>query len=129
MGLDQYAYATTQVPDRPVDFEVSDADALIATWRKHPDLHGWMERLYRERGGTGVETGFGDGQFNTVPVALTLEDLDALEAAVRSRTLPHTEGFFFGASLPEDAEDDLAFIGRARKALSEGKCVYYTSWW
>ncbi|ASY66520.1 hypothetical protein SJ05684_b55380 (plasmid) [Sinorhizobium sojae CCBAU 05684] len=33
----------------PVDFEISRATALHY-WRKHPNLHGWMEHLY-PRGG------------------------------------------------------------------------------
>ncbi|ODR91767.1 hypothetical protein A8M32_08600 [Sinorhizobium alkalisoli] len=40
-------------PAAPVDFEVEEATALHY-WRKHPNLHGWMERLYREEGGTQI---------------------------------------------------------------------------
>ena len=36
MGLDQYAYVLRE-----------DGETLeIARWRKHPDLHGWMEKLW-----------------------------------------------------------------------------------
>lgn len=127
MGLDMFARRTKrEIPD--VDFnsddEAGDAsnDVEIAYWRKHPNLHGWMGKLYRAKGGK-------DEDFNVVPVKLTAEDLDALEKAVNADELPHTTGFFFGASQPEDKANDLAFIQAARQALEEGDSVYYTSWW
>ena len=89
--------------------------------RKHPNLHGWMEHLYRAKGGTAED-------FNCVNLQLDAADLDALEHAVRSRTLPPTTGFFFGLT-GAAPEDDLAFITRARDALARGEAVYYTSWW
>ena len=58
-----------------------------------------------------------------------LAEADRLEPEVRNNTLPHTVGFFFGESLPEDREVDLLFIARAREALARGLKVYYTSWW
>jgi len=112
MGLDMYAFKSNG-KDKPVE---------IFYWRKHPDLHGFMERLYRRRGGT--------GQFNCEDgVDLTPADIDALEEAVTKNRLPHTEGFFFGQSFPEHKEQDLQFIKAAREALAEGCTVFYTSWW
>ena len=120
MGLDMYAMTTMQKPDKPVDFKAEDAGDLHY-WRKHPNLHGWMEELYREKGGT--------EQFNCVPVQITAEDLDRLEADIISGDLPDTTGFFFGNSDGSETEDDLAFITAAREALAEGYTVYYDSWW
>ena len=71
MGLDMYAYKTLDTIDTPVDFGVATA-LQLHYWRKHPNLHGWMEALYREKGG--------EQEFNCVPVLLTAEDLDQLEA-------------------------------------------------
>lgn len=129
MGLDMNAYATDYKPAQPVDFELPDATTSnnaireeLAYWRKHPNLHGWMEQLYRSKGGTADD-------FNCVNVALTAEDINQLEWAVMNDELPHTDGFFFGASQPEDKADDLKFIAAARKALADGKTVFYTSWW
>lgn len=121
MGLDMYAMITPDPVTTPVDFKVEN-QAVIHYWRKHPDLHGWMEDLYRAKGGQ-------DEMFNCVNVALTMEDLDALEAAILKRELPDTEGFFFGDSDGSEIDDDLAFITNARKAIIEGYTVYYTSWW
>ncbi len=123
MGLDQYAYSVDpRLVEGSVDFKVPDDCARqIAYWRKHPDLQGWMQELYLAKGG--------QEEFNCVNVRLELEDLDALEEAVRDGDLPRTSGFFFGESTPDDRDDDLIFIRDARAELAEGRVVYYTSWW
>lgn len=121
MGLDMYALTTAEPVAGAVDFEVT-ASTQIHYWRKHPDLHGWMERLYRAKGGA-------DAPFNCVNLQLTAEDLDRLQADLQARRLPRTEGFFFGASDGSEIEDDMQFVGKAREALAAGLSVFYTSWW
>ncbi len=121
MGLDMYAHFLFDAPATAVDFEVANYGELHY-WRKHPNLHGWMERLYREKGGQ-------DASFNCVNLLLTAEDLDRLEADIRSRSLPPTSGFFFGESDGSEVEDDLRFIAKARSAIAEGLTVFYSSWW
>ena len=121
MGLDMYAMTTRQAPALPVDFTTDDASEF-AYWRKHPNLHGWMERLYREKGGSAE-------LFNCVNVQLSAEDLDRLEHVIKDECLPHTKGFFFGESDGTERPDDLAFVASAREALAEGLTVFYTSWW
>ena len=120
MGLDMYAYST-QKPIAEVGFKFPEDSAKIICWRKHPNLHGWMEELYVRKGGTSL--------FNCEGVRLDAEDIDALESLVIADELPATEGFFFGESRPEDKADDLLFIKYARKALNAGHNVFYTSWW
>jgi hypothetical protein len=93
-------------------------------WRKHHDLHGWMENLYRDKGG--------DAQsFNCIPVELTVDDLDNLQQAILDDDLPRTQGFFFGDNPPdlESMRDDLMFVQKCRIAIKQGKVVYYDSWW
>ncbi len=121
MGLDMYAFARREQPASPVDFEAGEARELHY-WRKHPNLHGWMEQLYRDKGGN-------EDSFNCVNVLLTAEDLDRLEADVRRKVLPSTSGFFFGASDGSEIEDDLQFVAKAREAMAAGLAVFYTSWW
>ena len=121
MGLDMYAMITPDPVTSPVDFEVENK-AEIHYWRKHPDLHGWMEQLYRRKGGKSE-------MFNCVPVVLTLEDLAELERAIGSFELPETSGFFFGASDGTEVDDDRLFIATAREVIAGGCTVYYTSWW
>jgi hypothetical protein len=121
MGLDMYAYATNQKPERSVDFKDESEDQLHY-WRKHPNLHGFMECLYYQKGGQAES-------FNCVNVELTSDDLDILETAIKDNLLPPTCGFFFGETDGSEHEDDLAFVAEARAAIAEGRHVYYTSWW
>ena len=139
MGLDQTAIARKGEP-RTVksEYTYTDLDGTehkgveeylewddsieLATWRKHPNLQGWMQELYYEKGG--------EGEFNCVDVELTLEDLDALEATLDEEELPETVGFFFGSNADEHyAETDREFIREARAAIKQGYKVFYSSWW
>lgn len=128
MGLDQWCYAcdADEIPDSVrVDFSRPEGSVEIAYWRKHPNLHGWMENLYRDKGGI-------DEQFNCVPVELTMSDLDNLEEAIKEDKLPDTAGFFFGQSYKdsEATSYDLDFVRKAKQLiLNEDKRVFYTSWW
>jgi len=139
MGLDMYAYVgrkgqrdafyeqdnISYDPARD-EWEVPD-DGIqkpieLAYWRKHPSLHGWMEQLYRQRGGT--------SDFNGVELELSWNDIDDLERAVRTGNLPFTEGFFFGK--PADNmyfEDDLKFCAAAKAEIFLGQKVFYNSSW
>ena len=96
----------------------------LAYWRKHHDLHGWMERLYRAKGGD-------KESFNCVPVRLTEFDLDQLLNDILNHALPETQGFFFGTNPPDDEsmKNDIEFITNARIAIADGDAVYYDSWW
>jgi len=137
MGLDMHAYRMKFTPSKVVDFseEIFGRDDRgeldydnpivvakeIAYWRKHPDLHGWMENLYREKGGR-------EQSFNGDLVVLTLKDLDRLEEDILRKNLPKTTGFFFGESM-EISLKDLEFVLEARKAIQEGDTVFYDSSW
>ena len=139
MGLDQFAYR--RLPD-----EDSDGNITITEWRKHNRLQGWMEQLWNDKGRpfNGELDDNPMGSFNCVEVEVTLSDLEQLEAHVENKSLPETGGFFFGDDSfswtdendkPfEDGnyfhkETDLEFIREAREAISDGKEVYYSSWW
>ena len=139
MGLDQYATARKGEPRKvPQTWTTTDADGNeeevveyynewddtieLATWRKHPNLQGWMQELYYEKGG--------EGEFNCVDVELTFEDLDALEATLDEEELPETVGFFFGSNADDHyAEADREFIREARAAIKKGYTVVYSSGW
>lgn len=92
-------------------------------WRKHPNLQGWMENLWRDK--TGNQT----DDFNLVHLDLNLSDIENLEEAILSNSLPETSGFFFGTSTPDRKEEDLEFIKLAKEELSKGNEIYYSSWW
>lgn len=126
MGLDMYAY---RVKKEYVvnDFEFnSDQDPAedMAYWRKFNALHGWMERLYRDRGGP-------KDSFNCAPIRLHLEDLDQLQRDIGENNLQPVSGFFFGEQTiyPEDIASAMKFIFEAREAIKQGDAVYYDSWW
>ena len=121
MGLDMYAYRTKETPAEEVDFNVKNEEP-IHQWRKHPNLHGWMEELYYQKGGA-------EDSFNCVNVQLTKDDLLKLRSDIEDNLLPYTEGSFFGMTTGEEKEDDLEFIDKALKDIDEGYTIYYSSWW
>lgn len=95
----------------------------IAYWRKHANLHGWMERLAESKG---LEY----TSFNGIEMELTYEDLDNLEHAVTHGQLPPTRGFFFGDGADDYyREHDLEFVKTARAELFMGLKVFYNSSW
>ena len=145
MGLDQYAYVAAKAGQREEFYETSEYNEEtkewvsktakpreIAYWRKHPNLQGWMEQLWIEKGRPGFneDTADRDPSFNGVELELTWEDLDILERAVTHGQLPETSGFFFGNPSDEHyRESDLQFIREARAELFLGLKVFYNSSW
>ena len=139
MGLDQYAFARKGEPIATIedytyqDFEGNthteqrtsvsyEEEHEVAYWRKHPNLQGWMENLWRMKGNT--------GEFNCVDVELNAANLEQLEYDLQFDQLPETQGFFFGENSDDYyKEGDLEFIREARQYLADGYKIVYTSWW
>ena len=126
MGLDMYAYRVKQ-ENVVNDFEFNsnqDPAEDLAYWRKFNALHGWMENLYKDRGGP-------KESFNCAPIRLHLEDLDQLQRDIGENKLTPVQGFFFGDQeiYPEDIASTMKFIFEARQAIKEGDAVYYDSSW
>lgn len=92
----------------------------VCYWRKHPNLHGWMEQLWRSKGGEGTFYG---------PVMLTESDVLNLKEAVEKETLPETFGFFFGSSDGREKKVDLECIEKMLQAIRRNSLIYYTSSW
>ncbi len=92
-------------------------------WRKFNALHGWMEALYRERGG--------QQSFNCIVIRLLEEDFDRMESDIKNNALSPTEGFFFGSQeiYQEDIADAIQWIASSREAIKDGYAVLYSSWW
>ena len=137
MGLDMYAYVATRAGQQSEYYDGAEWNDTakdlvntklnkpreIAYWRKHPNLHGWMETLAEQKK-LKYDT------FNGVEMELTAEDLDALERDVKKRQLPATRGFFFGDEADQFYHDkDLAFIKAARTEMFMGLKVFYNSSW
>ena len=136
MGLDMYAYTAAKAGQQNDFYEGAEWDPEaresvnpsvekpreIAYWRKHPNLHGWMKKLWEAKGNS--------GEFNGDELELTWADLDELELAVNERRLPATSGFFFGSDADQHYyENDLEFIRNARAELFCGLKVFYNSSW
>jgi hypothetical protein len=109
MGLDQFAWAAKD-----------EEEEEIFTWRKHANLQGWMENLYREKGGK-------EKYFNCVSVELTEEDISRLEQ--EHKNLETATGFFWGESREQDVLRTEEFISIARQRLCEGYTITYSSWY
>ena len=145
MGLDMYAYVgragqQNEFYEQDIKFnqETGDWDVPeggvqkpqeIAYWRKHPNLHGWMEQLWEKKGYPG---GNKDDNFNGIELELSWEDLDQLEKDIKGGTVKKlgTTGFFFGD--PSDEyykEHDLKFCIDAKAELFLGRQVFYNSSW
>ena len=132
MGLDQYAYVASK---NNTSYDDSSRQEL-AYWRKHPNLQGWMEALWLERGRQGTlsvgQDNEYDATFNGIEVELTWDDVDQLERDIKSGVVSKlgTTGFFFGN--PSDEyyyEDDLKFCVDAKAELFLGRKVFYNSSW
>ena len=140
MGLDQLAYS------RPATATNDDTDECLVQWCKHPNLQGWMERLWRTQkygnsNNPDPKTGEGYSNhtymadpFNQEEVELTLDDIERLRLDICNKTLNgghgDTTGFFFGNSSDEYyRETDIKFCDKAEEALNKGYKVIYYSWW
>ena len=126
MGLDMYAFTVNadSVGDATVDVALGDGADQISYWRKFNALHGWMEDLYRLKGGS-------KESFNCTTLRLDLKDLERLEMDTGNNKLVPRNGFFFGSQeiYPEDLESVADFVKVAKQSIAEGKAVFYDSWW
>ena len=150
MGLDMYAYTASRagqydewwtgakLNSKTTEFEnpALTKPTELAYWRKHPNLHGWMDRLWREKHYQTQPTDASEpvdpdsDTFNGIELELTGEDLDRLEHDVTQGLLSDPSGFCFGTASDEYYKpQDLEFIKTARMNLFLGLRVFYNSSW
>jgi len=85
---------------------------------------------------------FEDVPFNMITLDLTKDDLLNLKDSIQNKTLPITDGFFFGAdsyhddylnssyeNLDTNQGYDLEFVENSLRAVEHGLKVVYDSWW
>jgi len=131
MGLDMYLEGKKYIwtdwahPEKSVmedGFKLREKTLELGYWRKHPNLHGYIVQ------------NFAHGVDNCLDIDLNIENLEQLLSAVESDSLPETQGFFFGTSLPEDKEPSINILHGAIKWLKEKETgvsrsvVYRASW-
>jgi hypothetical protein len=117
MGLDQYL--------RAQEAHGSESEE-IGYWRKHPDLHCFIESLWRERNPDQ------QGDFNCASVLLTEEDiLKIIECSKRGSfgEFDGSTGFFFGSTYEEHHQKTVEMMELALKLCRKGKRILYSAWW
>jgi hypothetical protein len=131
MGLDMYLegqkfiwtdWKNPENNPREDGYPVKTRTLCLGYWRKHPNLHGYV-----------VNT-FAGGNDNCEPIPLGDADIEKIIEAVARDDLPHTEGFFFGASDGTEKENDLRIFRAALEWLRTGeplvsRTVYYRASW
>lgn len=128
MGLDMYLTGCKYLSEinnkRPQEdgFPVEARHLALGYWHKHPDLHGFI-----------VET-FADGKDDCQDIDLDDGDVQQILDAVEADTLPHTQGFFFGTSSPEDKQPTLDILHAALAWMKQEEkgvyrsLIYRASW-
>ena len=131
MGLDMYLtgekffWTDWEHPEKnrtENGLKISTLDVELGYWRKHPNLHGYIVQA------------FADGKDECQRIELSAEQIEKIVMAVQAKNLPHTEGFFFGASDGSESEKDVAVLRKAIewvnvKEKGVSRTVYYRASW
>lgn len=110
MGLDMYLEGRTfnwnrEKAEKRDGFPVQGVILDLAYWRKHPNLHGFIVRE------------FAGGKDECQEIPLDEDALVKIIDAVKRDALPHTDGFFFGESRPEDKLPTIKMLEKALEWL------------
>lgn len=133
MGLDMFLFGYKSLWSGNAKARTEDGytiDAIhieLGYWRKHPNLHGYI-----------VEH-FAEGVDECQEIALDASAIEQIITAVMTKTLPTTEGFFFGVSndTVEQVSEDCRILRGALEWLNADKSapdelmrsVYYRASW
>jgi hypothetical protein len=131
MGLDMYLdgekflwtdWKNPATAPREDGYEIRSKTLSLGYWRKHPNLHGYI-----------VQT-FAEGVDNCQPIDLNAQAIERIIDAVTRDGLPHTEGFFFGATDGTEKDEDLRILKaaldwlRTDEPLVMRSVTYRASW-
>lgn len=131
MGLDmflnakKYLWTDYDKPEKKImedGLELKEKIYEIGYWRKHPNLHGYIVQ------------NFANGEDNCREIELGVDELKQIIKAVRGKTLPHTQGFFFGSSDNASIKEDITILTKALDWVKKEEknvsryVVYQASW-
>jgi hypothetical protein len=131
MGLDMYLdgekyfltdWQNPQNNAREDGYEIKTKTLRLGYWRKHPDLHGYI-----------VNT-FAGGVDNCQQIDLDEVAIVKIIDAVARDNLPHTVGFFFGATDGTEKDETLRILDAAlawirTKEDRAFRTVFYRASW
>lgn len=117
MGLDMYLVEKIYSVDDHADEGHVERYEVLAYWRKHPDLHGYIVQE------------FAGGIDECQEIPLTKENIQQIIKAVKEDKLPYTTGFFFGVSDSADEQETIEKLNTALKKVEAGATVYYQASW
>jgi len=125
MGLDMYLMGEKFFHEgrkKSEGFEVAKKILDLGYWRKHPNLHGYIVQEFAE--------GVDECQEIELNRNAILKILDAID----NKSLPDTEGFFFGETEGTEAEHDTQVFTAALEWLNREipgvwKSITYRASW
>jgi hypothetical protein len=131
MGLDMMLYAR-EVIEEGDDVSEDARQIEIGTWRKHPDLHSYIETLWR------AETGSTE-DFNCIDYKLSRKQIIDIILLTVTETMPKSKGgFFFSESKLTDISHTITLMGSALSYIDKHTSypddvpeyeIFYSSWW
>jgi hypothetical protein len=141
MGLDMYMFAhhktavINQQDGNGNTYELP-VRAELGYWRKHPDLHSYIEtEVWPTSPDYDTQK---DGPFNCIAVPLTRDAIERIIELSDNAEMPTSPGgFFFNQSQPGDNDDTVMQMKAALQFLEantnySGQCdweIFYFSWW
>ena len=130
MGLDMYMFLDEENNSPDSDKEIYEPNFVeVAYWRKHPDLHRFLESEWLSLPENKDKTA---EDFNGLYYQMTPDVIEKAMFRVTMRALPKSKGgFFFGESLydKEGIAHDKKSLSNVLRLLKEKKKVYYFPSW
>ncbi len=122
MGLDMYFFRVPKGMGPETECKIE-----IKYFRKHSDLHGWLEEEWRKQSEKNTNAEW--SAFNCVYLEITPGILVRLKDYMTLTDKKRYEGFFWGASDDEQWQETRELIARIEDIIKSGDKVYYYSWW
>ena len=106
-------------------FFCDDSGNEIQYFRKHSDLHGWLQDEWLKTQPKDTDP----DEFNCTDFPITQEILDGMKELCEQDEHEHYSGFFWGESKDSDWEETKELCKNIQNRLDNGESVIYRSWW